>query len=123
LLEQVCIQSGGHLDIEKARSNGLSKLTAVMQYSHADRPAMGDIVSAVQSLIVSNPQVNILYMHRYNGREFSFATEYVNARLDGVPFDTPSVAQWIKETIAEGLTEIYQDSGLPAGGDGGKQHV
>ncbi|MDR1540023.1 MAG: hypothetical protein LBU32_18890 [Clostridiales bacterium] len=108
-LEQTCSQCGGHLCLEESP---VVKLTAVVQYNHADRPMMGDILSVIQSLVVANPDVDIRYTHRYNGKEYGISSSSIKRILDGVPFDTPSVSKWIKENMGEGLTEIMQSEVL-----------
>ena len=110
LLRQVCDICGGRLTVRHSETG--SKLTAIMQYSHSDRPPLGSIPSLIQQLISSNPDTEILYTHRYNGREYSIATSKIKGILNDVPMDTPSVAQWIKENIGEGLAEIYQKEAL-----------
>ena len=106
LLRHVCDLCGGRLTAVHSETG--SKLTAIMQYSHADRPPMGGVPCLIQELIMSNPGIDISYTHRYNGRNYRLSTSNIKSMLEGVPFDTPSVAQWLKENIGEGLTQIIQ---------------
>ena len=104
LLRQVCDLCGGRLTARHSES-GL-KLTAIMQYYHADRPPMGGVPSLIQQLLISKPGIEISYTHRYNGREYGLSTSKIKSILEEVPLDTPSVAQWIKENIGEGLIKL-----------------
>jgi hypothetical protein len=109
-LEQACSRCGGHLTIQKSEACGLpfERLAATMQYHHLERPPMGDILSAMQSLFVSNQAVSIKYVHRVNGRQYRVSTSELLAVLDGVPLETPSVSKWIKESMGAGLEAIMQ---------------
>ncbi|MDR2650289.1 MAG: hypothetical protein LBB94_11305 [Clostridiales bacterium] len=106
LLSQACDLCGGRLTARYSAAG--SKLVAIMQYSHADRPPMGGVPCLIRELIMSNPDIDIYYTHRYNGREYKLSTSQIKSMLDGVPFDTPSAAAWIQENIGEGLTHIIQ---------------
>jgi hypothetical protein len=106
LLRQACDLCCGRLTTSHSAAG--SKLMAIMQYSHADRPPMGSVPCLILELIMSNPDIDISYTHRYNGREYKLSTAQIKTMLDGVPFDTPSVAAWIQENIGEGLTQIIQ---------------
>jgi hypothetical protein len=107
-LEQVCNRGGGHLSIQRIADSAMpfERLSATMQYTHPDRPPLGDILSAIQTLIVSNPNVSIKYIHRVNGKQYRVSTEDLRAVLDEVPFETPSVLAWIKENMGAGLASI-----------------
>ena len=107
LLRQVCDICGGRLIVNRKESD--SKLTANMQYFNADRPPMGSVPELIQGLIISKPDIAISYTHRYDGREYRISTPEINALLDGVPLDTPSVAHWLKERIGEGIAQIMRD--------------
>ena len=106
LLRQVCDICGGRL--ATSHSEAGSKLTAIMQYKHMDRPPMGSVPCLIQELIFSNPSIDISYTHRYDGREYQLSTSKIKSMFDGVPLETPSVMQWVKEDIGEGLTGILQ---------------
>ena len=110
LLRQVCNLCGGRLTTSHTESG--SKLTAIMQYYHTDRPPMGGVPSLIQQLIMLNPGIEVSYTHLYNGREYKLSTSKIKSMFEGVPLDTPSVAQWITENIGEGLTQIIQNEVL-----------
>jgi len=107
LLRQACDLCGGRFIVKHSESG--SKLTASMQYHHADRPPMGSLPGLIQELIMLEPDTDISYTHRYDGREYRLSTSAIHSMLEGVPLDTPSVAQWIKERIGEGLVQIMRE--------------
>ena len=104
MLRQVCDRCGGRLNVNHAELG--SKLTACMQYHNADRPAMGSTPALIQELIMRKPDMDITYIHRIDGREYRLSTPEIKSMLDGVPLDTPTAAQWLKEKIGEGLMRI-----------------
>ena len=110
LLRQACDLCGGRLIIKHSAQG--SKLTASMRYFHADRPPMGSLPDLIQEIIMSAPDTRVSYTHRYDGREYQISTSAIKAMLEGVPMDTPPVAQWLREKIGEGLAHIMQEKVL-----------
>lgn len=104
-LEQTCIQCGGGLDIESVVGEG-TKITATLDYDSIDRPPMGDIAGCMHILFVMNPDIDFRYIHKHNGQAFEIGTAEIKEVLDGVPLSEPSVMEWIKENIVEGLADI-----------------
>ncbi len=105
MLEQTCQQCNGYLEIESVVGKG-TKLKAVMEHNHIDRPPMGDLAETVFLLIVSNTGHDFMYRHVYNNREYFLDTREVKEVLEDLPLTDPSVMEWLKANIQEGLTEI-----------------
>lgn len=96
--------TGGSFSIESEVGVGTT-VTAVFVLSHIDRMPLGDITSTIHTLIVYHPETDFLYTYRYNGRSFSLDTREFRQILDGVPFDTPEISDYIKEYLTENKTE------------------
>ena len=58
------------------------------------------------TLISGSPDIDFLYRHTVDGKEFVLDTVSMRNVLDGVPLDTPDVVSWIMEYTKEGLSEI-----------------
>jgi len=110
LMHQVCGLCGGRLLIKHLEPG--SGLTARMQYHNADRPPLGSMPGLIEKLISSNQGIYISYTHRYDGREYRISTPDIVSMLGGVPMDTPSASQWMKEKIGEGLALILQEQNI-----------
>lgn len=107
MLEQTCIQCGGFLDIKSKLGEG-TIVHAEMEYNNLDRPPLGDVGSYMHILIVTNPDIDFKYLHRYNGKEYELDVRELREVLEGVPINEPSVMDWIKQSITEGLSEIKE---------------
>ncbi|NLK98229.1 ATP-binding protein [Defluviitalea saccharophila] len=109
LLVAACNRCNGDVEIQSTLGEG-TKLRAWMEHNHIDRVPLGDIVSTITNLIMSNPSIEFIYVHRYNNRVFRIDTQEIKDILGGVPINELSVIAWIKEYLAENLTEIRQKS-------------
>lgn len=98
-------QCGGGVEIESHCGEG-TVVHARFLYDHIDRAPIGDMPGTVQTLIAGSPDIDILYRHRKNDREFLLDTREMKKLLGGVPLDTPEVLGWIEEYVKEGLEEI-----------------
>lgn len=107
LLEAACNRCNGEVNITSIIGQG-TKLKAWMEYNHIDRAPLGDIVSTITNLILSNPDIDIVYCHKYNHKEFEIDTRQIKKILDGVPINDMSIVSWIKNYIKDGLIEIKQ---------------
>lgn len=107
MLSQTCMQCNGNLTLESTLHVG-TNVVATMQYSNIDRPPLGDIINTMHILIIMNEEINIVYKHKYNDKEYTLNSKELRDLLEGVSFKEISVMTWIKESIEEGLTEIRQ---------------
>lgn len=98
--------TGGDVEIESELGKG-TKLTATFAYSHIDRQPLGDIASAMVSLIGMNPDIDFIYKHSFQENSFTLDTRELKGILGDVKLSEPSVALWIGEYINENLTQIY----------------
>lgn len=105
MLDMTASLCGGALEIESAPRKGTT-LMASMRHDSIDRPPLGNIAEAVYLLVVSNPALCIRFTHSYEEKSFSFDTEEIRAVLGEVPFSEPSVAMWIRDSLAEGENEL-----------------
>lgn len=96
--------TGGSFSIESQVGVGTT-VKAVFVLSHIDRMPLGDITSTIHTLVVYHPDTDFLYTYRYNGRSFSLDTREFRQILEGVPFDTPEISEYIKEYLTENKLE------------------
>ena len=92
--------TGGSFTIQSEPGTGTT-VTAVFTLSHIDRMPLGDITSTIQTLVVYHPDTEFLYRYRYNDRSFVLDTREFREVLDGVPFDTPEISEYIKDYLSE----------------------
>jgi len=106
MLEQTCIQCGGHLDIESRVGEGTT-ITAVMEYNHIDRPPLGDMAKSLYLMVLMNQRIIFFYNHKVNKNEFEFDMKEVREIIGDLPLDTPEISSWLKESIYSGIEELY----------------
>jgi len=101
--------TGGNLTIESQKGKG-TKVVTVFVYDHIDRQPLGDMAQTVTTVLSGNPNVDILYHHLINGREFTLDTREVRQILEDVELSGPDIILWLTEYIKEGLAELRNPS-------------
>ena len=92
--------TGGSLDI-KSKPGAGTKVTAVFGLSNIDRAPLGDMASTAVTLIGMNPNLDFVYHHIIDGKEFTVDTRELKKVLGDVPLSEPEVMEWIKGFINE----------------------
>lgn len=105
LFEAAAEQCGGKLDIVSQLGEG-TKVSVTFLYDHIDRAPLGDMAGTMQTLISGSPDIEFLYRHKKNGKEFVLDTRELKKILGDVPLSNPDVLIWIDGYIKEGLEEI-----------------
>ena len=105
LLKLVAEQSNGTFDISSKIGEG-TVVKAVFQRDHIDRPPLGNIEQTISTLVSCNLNVNFVYEHTFNKRNFIMDTREIAEALQGVPLNTPDVILWIQSYIREGICDI-----------------
>lgn len=107
LFEAAAVGCGGKLELSSVLGEGTA-LKTYFELDHIDRAPLGDMSGTMQTLISGSPDIDFIYRHTINGKEFLLDTASLRQVLDGVPLDTPDVLSWISEYIEEGLSELSQ---------------
>ena len=118
LLAAAAERCNGKLEIQSELGKGTTVMVT-FQHSHIDRAPLGDMVSTLISILLSNPLVDFEYEHRvgaappneasprFEAREFRFSTREIRAELGDVPLSHTSVIQWLREFLTENLAALY----------------
>lgn len=105
LLKAAAEACNGHLEIASEFGAGTT-LSVQFQRSHLDRMPVGDIVTTLLNLIVSNPQVNWIFNYRYNGAVSLFNDAPIKKELGDIPLSEPEVLSCVRGMIESTITEI-----------------
>jgi hypothetical protein len=105
LLANAARMAGGEVQISSLPGRG-TRVRATFQHSHIDRQPLGDMGSTLVSLLLANPDVELVYEHSRNDEEFRLDTEDLREELHPVPLDRPEVIGWIRDHVRQGLREI-----------------
>ena len=64
---------------------------------------MGDIISTLIILIAGNSDVDFLYRHRHNDRQFELDTRQIRKEIDDIPINHPEILKYIRGVLEEGF--------------------
>lgn len=109
LMDMVCQQAGGVLKIASEVGVG-TKLVAIMQYDHLDRPPIGDLVGTIKLMVLMyNEKINLVFNYKFNNKEFSFSTAELKEAL-GVDIDLsePEIVSWLEEFLQENIKGLKE---------------
>lgn len=98
LLSEAAKAANGHLSIKSKKGEG-TKIKADFQYSHIDRKPLGDIDQTIITLIIGNPEIDLIYIHKKNSHEYSLDTRKIKAQLKDVPLNSPDGIRMIKKNL------------------------
>ena len=93
--------TGGSLTIHSTPGKG-TETRAFFHTGHIDMLPVGNMAETVEMLITMNPDMDFLYVHSVGNEQFTLDTREIKAVLEDVPINSPEVASFIKETLAEG---------------------
>ncbi len=105
LFEAAAQQCGGALDITSKVGVG-TKMHVTFMYNSIDRAPLGDMAGTIATLVSGSPEIDFLYRHITDGREFTADTRKMREMLGDVPLDMPEVVLWLTEFVREGIEEV-----------------
>lgn len=104
--KQAAESTGGNFQIESEKNKG-TVVTAVFGLSHIDRMPLGDISSAIYTLVVFNETVDFLYTYTYGTACFTLDTREMREMLgEGISFSEKEVSAFIREYLETNKTEV-----------------
>lgn len=110
LLKSACENTGGALGISSEKNKGTT-LTATFGYSHIDREPLGDMAQTILQIITSYEDVDFVYTHKVEKKEYSLDTRELKKILGDVSFNLPEITLWLSEYLKENENELYKKTG------------
>ncbi len=107
LLAAAAERAGGQVSIHSAPGAGTT-VTATFQLRSWDRAPLGDLPGTLLAVLSSQRAVELAYVHRVDGREFSCDTVELQAALGEVPLTYPKVQAWLREYLEEGIAGLQR---------------
>jgi len=108
LLKAAAEICNGFLKIESELGIG-TKLTVEFQRSHIDRMPMGDLPETIMQLVVSNPEINFIFIYSVNELEQIFNDKLIKQAFIDLSLTEPQILNYIKEQIESGYYEIHPE--------------
>ena len=99
LLSEAAKAANGSFSIESKKEEG-TKIWATFQHSHIDRQPMGDIGQTIITLILGNPEVDLIYVHKKNNQKYSLDTREIKAQLGDIPINSPEVIKILRKDLS-----------------------
>jgi hypothetical protein len=105
LLEQNTNQSGGNLKIKSEIGKG-TIITAVFCHDHLDRQPLGDFALTLACLIRSNPEIDFVYLHSLNEKNFKIDTRQIKMEIGDIKISNSKIISFLIEMIRENMEEL-----------------
>lgn len=106
LFKAAAESSGGDFEIESEIARG-TKVTAKFEYDHLDRAPLGNLITTISNFTaVNGDQIDLIYIHIFNGKKFKFDSRKIKSELEGLSIQSREIINWIKEYISENLKKI-----------------
>jgi hypothetical protein len=86
-----------------------TRVEATFQYDHIDRAPVGDMVSTITTLIMGNADIDFVYSHIVDGREFNLDTREIRSEIADLSLTNPLVIHHLTETIRDSLGRLESD--------------
>lgn len=101
LLKMAAERSGGEFSISSEPGKG-TMVRASFQHSHIDRMPLGNIADTMWTVIIGNPEVDVIYRHLVNQRVFELDTREVKAEIGEDGLTLPVVIEWLRSYLEQG---------------------
>jgi len=102
LLSEAAKAANGNFAIESEEGEG-TRIKADFQSSHIDRKPLGDMGQTIITLVIGNPEIDLIYVHQKNNHKYSLDTRKIKARLKEAPLNSPAGIRMIKEDLKKML--------------------
>lgn len=107
LLTQMAQLCDGDVLIESEVGVG-TRLVATFGHNHIDRPPLGDIALTLWTIVISNPRIDIEYVHRIDNRAFELDTREIKKLLNIRKAFTAKFSMYLGDYIKDGEEELIR---------------
>ena len=77
-----------------------------MEFSHIDRPPVGDITGSIISIITGHPEIDMYAVIKKNEMKYELDTRVIREVIGNINLASPEILIYIRNDIDEGLKEI-----------------
>ncbi len=110
LLAAAARRCEGDIRVNAAPGRG-TEVTAFFRRSHIDRAPLGDMAATLGMLIIGNPRLDFVYIHRVDEGEFTLDTRELKTELEVLSLSDPVLVQHLTESIRRSLDELASGPG------------
>jgi anti-sigma regulatory factor (Ser/Thr protein kinase) len=105
LLETAAQRCEGEFRIESKPEKG-TRITATFVYDHIDRAPLGNMATTIALLIAGNPDVDFIYKHLVDEKDFNLDTRELREELEDLSLTDPAVIHFLTQTIKDALDQL-----------------
>lgn len=105
MFEAAAEATGGKLELSSKKNVGTT-VVATFTHNHIDRQPIGNMAETMLTLVCGNEDIDFIYRHIKDDKEFLLETAQIKEILGDVSFSNPEITLWLKEYVEEGLAEI-----------------
>jgi hypothetical protein len=98
LLSEASKAANGNLSIKSKKGEG-TKIKADFQHSHIDRQPLGDIGQTIIMLIMGNPEIDLIYVHKKNDHTYTLDTRKIRNQLGDTPLNSLDEIRIIRKDL------------------------
>jgi anti-sigma regulatory factor (Ser/Thr protein kinase) len=110
LLEAAARRCDGKLEIESEAGRG-TRVAATFGYNHIDRAPLGDMAATITTLIMGNPQIDFVYTHIIDTKEFVLDTRELKASPQDNSLTDPVLIHHLTQSIRKSLNRLALGNG------------
>jgi len=99
LLAESAKAANGYLSIKSKKGKG-TRIKAIFQYSHIDRRPLGNIGQTIITLVIGNPDINFIYVHKKDRQRYVFDTRRIRSQLKDISINSLDGMRMIKEELS-----------------------
>lgn len=108
LFKAAAERCNGTFYIDSVLGNG-TKMVANFERNHIDRAPLGNMADTMITIIMANPNIDYLYIHKINKEELVLDTKKIRRMIGDLPLDNMEIIGWMREYIAEGMKTLYEN--------------
>ncbi len=97
-LSEAAKAANGRLSIKSKKGKG-TRIRADFQHSHIDRQPLGDIGQTILTLIIGNPEIDFIFVHKKADHVYRLDTRKIKTQLNETPINSPAGIRMIREDL------------------------
>jgi len=105
LLKQNAEMANGRFNIQSEINKG-TEVEATFQYSHFDRPELGEVWDTYYLTVLSNKNVEVIYDHKTNKGSFKISSTEIRNSTEGVSLQQTEIREAITDLIKNNIIDI-----------------
>ncbi|CAB1080339.1 hypothetical protein D1AOALGA4SA_8022 [Olavius algarvensis Delta 1 endosymbiont] len=112
LLSAAVDRCEGKLEIASEAGRG-TRVEATFRFHHIDRAPVGDMASTITTLIMGNPEVDFVYRHIVDTRNFTLDTRDLKEDSQDSALTDPVLIYHLTQSIRDSLKELARSNAEP----------